>query len=452
MQGLSTFIRGAFADTSLTIDDGSLSAWAQNLRSGLLLICLALALSRRLNQKQKTLPIGDKKWLPSSVSCVARPVEKPIVTTLEGTVRRSSDSAPDLPSMFSCFSCCCMTRPEGGRAARTQRTYVTESLPDDDEEWSSMDAARPQAWTIEDIVEAGVPSANAESVLQLASAIGASNVEPLSDATTLWRFASAREFDIEAAKDMHVGAVAWRASFSITSVMDAHGCGEAYRDDGCRATGSRPSAWAWARGTSTREAEIVHRHGFWGRLSVCAPADRAPVAVWRPGMADVRGYVSEGLLGVMTRGFVAHLEDLLQAGRAQSRRSRKIVRCRLVIDATGLSLSTLRHLPAMMSMTGLGKQYFPEVTASVTVVRAPRSFTFVYNAIEPFLTPVMKRKVCILGENFDEGLRSHAGLERCCLPTFLGGLTPDSEVCAAAPVPQGLGREVTLGGAGPGGA
>mmetsp|Transcript_114767 Transcript_114767/g.364792 ORF Transcript_114767/g.364792 Transcript_114767/m.364792 type:complete len:142 (-) Transcript_114767:70-495(-) len=140
------------------------------------------------------------------------------------------------------------------------------------------------------------------------------------------------------------------------------------------------------------------------------------------------------------------MEDLLQAGRAESRKSGKIVRARLILDCHNLKLSNLKYLPAVRHIFGLGKQFFPEVTASITLVRAPKITTFIYKAVEPFLTPVMKRKVRILGNDFEAGLRSHAGLEKSVLPAFLGGRASNAEVCNAKCVPEGFGRRSGLGG------
>ena len=53
--------------------------------------------------------------------------------------------------------------------------------------------------------------------------------------------------------------------------------------------------------------------------------------------------------------FVSHMEDLLQSGRAASMRRRRMVRARLVIDAGGLGLGALSHLPLIKAITSLGK-------------------------------------------------------------------------------------------------
>eukprot|EP00415_Alexandrium_ostenfeldii_P002461 UN2461 len=90
-------------------------------------------------------------------------------------------------------------------------------------------------------------------------------------------------------------------------------------------------------------------------------------------------------------------------------------------------------------LLALGKAYFPEVNASVTVVRAPKMMAQIWTMVEPFLTPVMRAKVCILGDDFEAGLGAHSGLELGALPAFLGGRASDGDICAAMPVPKGAG-------------
>jgi len=236
---------------------------------------------------------------------------------------------------------------------------------------------------------------------------------------------------------MYRSTVAWRAQYSVPSIMATHGAGELYAEDGSRM--GCGTDWRWQRSSSSSEhAALAERYGFWGRLERPASADGAPLAVWRIGAADVAGYVREGLVDVMERAFAAHLEDLLQCGRAASMRGGTLVRCRMIIDAHGMGLGTLRHRETMKRIMSLGKAYFPEVNVSVTIIRAPRVFARIYSVAKPLLTPTMQRKVCILGDNFENGLREHASIEKSALPAYLGGEARDDEVCATAFVPRGL--------------
>mmetsp|Transcript_35612 Transcript_35612/g.95557 ORF Transcript_35612/g.95557 Transcript_35612/m.95557 type:complete len:141 (-) Transcript_35612:344-766(-) len=126
------------------------------------------------------------------------------------------------------------------------------------------------------------------------------------------------------------------------------------------------------------------------------------------------------------------------SGRAASMRSGGLVRGRLVIDGRGLGLGTIKHIGLVKSITSLAKAYFPETTASATIIRAPFVFAQIFRLVKPLLTPQQQRKVAIFGEDFESGLKSHAGLDIECLPVCLGGTQPDSQLCRAEPVPVSM--------------
>ncbi len=54
--------------------------------------------------------------------------------------------------------------------------------------------------------------------------------------------------------------------------------------------------------------------------------------------------MSQDLAAEVTEAFVSHLEDVLQSGRDESLKQRRLVRVRLVIDASGLGIGVLSHL------------------------------------------------------------------------------------------------------------
>ena len=90
---------------------------------------------------------------------------------------------------------------------------------------------------------------------------------------------------------------------------------------------------------------MAEAHGFYGKLVATHP-DGGPIGVWRLGAADYNGYARAGpkLIDAVKEGFIVHLEDILQSGRAASIRSNHLVRGRLVIDGRGLGLGTLKHI------------------------------------------------------------------------------------------------------------
>ncbi|CAE7888035.1 unnamed protein product [Symbiodinium necroappetens] len=192
---------------------------------------------------------------------------------------------------------------------------------------------------------AGVPAEHLEQVAELGRRVAArGQMEPLCDPLMLLRFLKARDFDVSAAAVMYRATIKWRATFSIQSVMMIFGTGEPYTLDGNRAA-EDPTSWRWHPELHSREASLVKKYGFFGRLSQRS-AGGEPVAIWRLGAADLDGYVREDLVSIITRGFVSHLEDLLQCGRAESlRQGLKVLHA--VVEILIATSTTFLPPPAM---------------------------------------------------------------------------------------------------------
>ena len=89
----------------------------------------------------------------------------------------------------------------------------------------------------------------------------------------------------------------------------------------------------------------------------------------------------------------------------------------------------MTSMGVIRTILSLGKTYFPEVSETATLINAPWVFSKMWLVVKPLLTPVMRSKVCILGEDWEQGLKAHSGMDRAQLPVFLGGMAPDEDVC-----------------------
>jgi len=285
-------------------------------------------------------------------------------------------------------------------------------------------------------VASDMPREDLVAVEQLSSELGmraSAGQEPLSDSMTLLRFYLHRDRVVDAAAEMYRETIQWRESFNLQQVMSDYGTGEDYSESGSRLSAG---PWRWTWQPSSLEAQQVAPYVFFGRLSHAA-ADGSPVLVWRAGQADYSGFVREELVSEMIRAFVAHFEDALQSCRSATRRWKKFVRARVVIDAMGFDLENLRYLQVLRHIMRLVQDHFPEVSASVTVVRAHWSVVALYDILKPWLTEHVQNKVCFLSDDFHDGLKQHSGLDVAMLPKFLGGLVPDEEAGEALKVPFG---------------
>ena len=128
-------------------------------------------------------------------------------------------------------------------------------------------------------------------------------------------------------------------------------------------------------------------------------------------------------------------KDTLQASRTASLTKGELVRARLIIDCGGFGFDNVRYLPILKKIITLGKSYFPEVVATVTIVQAPAFIATIYNLVKPLLSKLIQQKIRILSGNFQDGLQKHTGLDSKSLPEFLGGNLSSTELGEVLPVP-----------------
>jgi hypothetical protein len=104
---------------------------------------------------------------------------------------------------------------------------------------------------------------------------------------------------------MYTETMAWRGSSGLAKKMNDHGTiPDLYGADGMQKTDL--SSWAWKRATSTPDAALVQRFGFFGRLGRLGPDDEA-IIIWRLGAADLKttGHHEDKIL----EAFNAHMEE-----------------------------------------------------------------------------------------------------------------------------------------------
>ena len=286
----------------------------------------------------------------------------------------------------------------------------------------------------------GVPAEDAPKVKELQTLLAA-DIEKygdaaLADATTLLRFLRAREHDVAEAAKMWRAAHAWREHHVRTALAE---CGA---DDASSTEGWRWRQHADAGAAPTPRGRLALAHGMGLRLDAAA-ADGSPVLYWALGELDVGGVAREDLADCLLMRQVAHLEDALQASRAVSRAEKRLVRCRLVIDLRGLRvLALLRRLGVVKRITAIGKTYFPEVTASATLINAPAGVETLWRGVSVFLNAAMRAKVRIVGRDYREALTDHAKIDDYdLLPARLGGKAPDPPLPRPVPTGAGAGLE-----------
>lgn len=253
----------------------------------------------------------------------------------------------------------------------------------------------------------------------------------------LLRFLRARENDLDEAARMFRDCAAWREK-KISRAL--HEIGSFPLGD--------TEEWSWQpyerpEMAPTIRGQLGLRHGHSRKLLDIKAEDGAPVMVWRLGKLDLAGVAREDVADAISMSQVAHLEDALETCRVTSNQKGTLVRARVVVDLAGLRVSSvIANISLVKRMLGVSKQYFPEVTASVTLINAPFGFQSIWNIVSLLLNDHMRSKVKILGSgDHTEALKSHAHIHEVeKLPRAIGGAAPDSSLALCLPVPKGAGR------------
>ena len=230
------------------------------------------------------------------------------------------------------------------------------------------------------------------------------------DEFTLQRYVTARPAGVEEAAAMFLGAMVWR---------------------GARRGGSLPSCPAapttaragWRR-ARTSTAAIRARRATAARLR------REP----RPGRP--RGDQPRGR---DARRDARRVRAVLGVGvplvRAASAASGTLVRAFVVVDCSGLSLSTIRNIGVIKKVASIGPQYYAESTRCVWIVNAPTLFAAAWATVGPLLPAHTRKKVNVLGSGFLPTVSEH--IDPSQLPGGSAARSPMTACPRAAPVPEG---------------
>jgi hypothetical protein len=245
------------------------------------------------------------------------------------------------------------------------------------------------------------------------------------DDFTLARFLIARECKLAGAERMFRETMKWRVSRSINQIRrDLHPLGT-------HAEGSPGAVRAAAR----REHFFA---GFGGHAR-----DGSPFFIERLGRFDVAGVNRDkAVFNFMMDCYVGYLETAFSACRVASAHSGRMTRAHSIVDASGVSLSTMANVRVIKEVAKIGTSYYPEIMRKVTIVNLPWAFAAVWKLVAPLLPEQTRQKVAIYGSDFLPALLDD--IDEADLPAFLGGKKDDAElnVPRAAPIPAELGPKL----------
>lgn len=158
--------------------------------------------------------------------------------------------------------------------------------------------------------------------------------------------------------------------------------------------------------------------------------DKEGSPVWYDviGPLDPKGLLRSATKQDYMRTKIKHTEMLRQECRRQSEKlGKNIEAITLIYDCEGLGL---KHVwkPAIETYGELLTMFednYPEGLKRVFLIKAPKMLPMAYNLIKHFLCEETRRKITVIGSNWQEVLREHIDPEQ--LPVVYGGTLTDPD-------------------------
>uniref|UniRef100_A0A8C9X7X2 SEC14-like lipid binding 7 n=1 Tax=Sander lucioperca TaxID=283035 RepID=A0A8C9X7X2_SANLU len=152
--------------------------------------------------------------------------------------------------------------------------------------------------------------------------------------------------------------------------------------------------------------------------------DREGSPIWYDiiGPLDPKGLLLSATKQDFLKSKIRHTEMMQRECRRQSEKLGKNVEAiSLIYDCEGLGL---KHIwkPAIETY---GERNYPEGLKQVFLIKAPKMFPMAYNLIKHFLCEETRRKINVLGSNWQEVLRQHIDPDQ--LPVAYGGTRTDPD-------------------------
>ncbi|XP_054612362.1 SEC14-like protein 2 isoform X2 [Dunckerocampus dactyliophorus] len=172
--------------------------------------------------------------------------------------------------------------------------------------------------------------------------------------------------------------------------------------------------------------EVIRRYVSGGMCGY----DKEGSPIWYDviGPLDPKGLLMSATKQDFMRTKIRNIEMLQRECRHQSNKlGRNVESVTLIYDCEGLGL---KHLwkPAIETygeILTMFEENYPEGLKRVFLIKAPRLFPMAYNLIKHFLCEETRRKLIVLGGNWQEVLRKHVDAEQ--LPVAYGGTRTDPD-------------------------
>ncbi|XP_071323028.1 SEC14-like protein 2 [Trachinotus anak] len=158
--------------------------------------------------------------------------------------------------------------------------------------------------------------------------------------------------------------------------------------------------------------------------------DREGSPIWYDviGPLDPKGLLLSATKQDFLKTKIRHTEMLRRECQRQSEKlGKNIESITLIYDCEGLGLKHVWKpaIEAYGEILTMFEENYPEGLKRVFLIKAPRMFPMAYNLIKHFLCEETRRKIIVLGSNWQEVLRAHIDPEQ--LPVVYGGTLTDPD-------------------------
>ncbi|XP_056434830.1 SEC14-like protein 2 [Gadus chalcogrammus] len=158
--------------------------------------------------------------------------------------------------------------------------------------------------------------------------------------------------------------------------------------------------------------------------------DREGSPVWYDviGPLDPKGLLLSATKQDFLKTKIRHTEMLhRECGRQSEKLGKNVEAITLIYDCEGLGLKHIWKpaIEAYGEILTMFEENYPEGVKRVFLIKAPMMFPMAYNLIKHFLCEETKRKIMVLGGNWQEELQKHVNKDQ--LPVIYGGSLTDPD-------------------------
>jgi hypothetical protein len=285
------------------------------------------------------------------------------------------------------------------------------------------------------IVQAGITDeATATGIAQMMVTIDGNDTTS-SDPYILNRFYEAASGNIEDAVKLFRTISEWRRTYpgTLRGLMKLHSADDYYTSEETRLP--EGCTQMYKNEPSSLEGKFARKYVCFSRHSQMSPLGE-PIQLWSWDGLNKNGLLDSSNSVLLKRAFTAHVEDMYQCVQSLSQQQKKPVQSHIIIDAANVGITDIPNVVRFQHLTEFAQETYPYCSKTVSFIRAPAMFSFVFKVVKPLLSKHIRENVRIFTSDFKEDLKERTGIDVATLPQRFGGDASDDGLCTfGEPIP-----------------